>query len=182
MKRRRDNAAGELRLAMLEHIHQHGFRCRHACFDQIFLVLGVGRRGRWIEFAHISGVQILRASSKAPRAVPVPHLRSRVAVHARCLRPNAEPPAVLTGQTDGRLVIAERQHEDAVQHHVWVQPLSIDGQIFGRGGDNWLQAVGKCAALTGLRLSQLVNDKNLGFQLVAPLAGHGVVVHDAAVV
>ena len=79
-------------------------------------------------------------------------------------------------------MVGERDHLKPVEHVVRVQPLAVDCDRVRRRGDQRLQLVGQGAALLRLRLLQLVQDDDFGFQRIAPLAFQPACLDDRHIV
>ena len=62
---------------------------------------------------------------------------------------------------DRNRIVGKRENQKPVDHLIRMQPLAVNRQHIRRRGDNGLELVSQGAALAGLRLAQLVEDKDL---------------------
>ena len=96
------------------------------------------------------------ASARLARAI-APHAQNIVIACGT----GTEPTAILRRDRDRNRIVGERENQKPVDHLIRMQTLAVDRQHVRRRGDNGLELVSQRAALTGLRLTQLVENKDL---------------------
>ena len=132
---------------------------RHAAarLDEARPVIRPRRHGRRVERRHVTVEQPPPDRLEAALLlVPCPQRHRVSLLHARRMRPQAEPTPVLRWQRQRHGVVRERQHEQAVHHVVGVQALALDRERVRRRRDDGLQLVRQRPALRRLGLLKLV--------------------------